>query len=440
MSKRCHSLHPVVQVTTLTANGIRHRIRTNVQISSPSISLQDDDNDDDQSPQQRKNERNKSISSPLIMLLHGWPDSSFGWRHQLSLLSTLKIPVCAPDLRGFGGTSVGSSHDLRMDDYAVDVVANDVVDIAHTLGFETMVIVGHDFGAYLAWHLALLYPSNVVGVMALSIPYMGHVPVDQPPLAALQRRFGPCLPRSSSLNDASEITTDTPTRLDQIKARFHYILHHNLPHAHEKYNVNVREALYRIYAYQPGVECEDDDGQLVQDDRMFVPPFYSDDVDDNLQQQPTTTLTGAMLDGRSAPALWQRIPRPKTLPSWLSHAYLDIMVQDVQDWQIQQPCYFLIGDKDTLVINNHGGSLSLIQQRMRQHVVNLKKYIVVPMAGHWLPLECAGLVNQELLHFLRELTCYNLTEPSAATNNEDGDLDRLNRTRRLHMTSYQSKL
>lgn len=56
------------------------------------------------------------------MLLHGWPDTSFGWRQQLSLLEKLQIPVCAPDLRGFGGTTAIISSN-RVEDYAVDVIS-----------------------------------------------------------------------------------------------------------------------------------------------------------------------------------------------------------------------------------------------------------------------------------------------------------------------------
>jgi pimeloyl-ACP methyl ester carboxylesterase len=318
-------------------------------------------------------------------------------------------------------------HHHRVDDFAVDVVARDMVDLASSLGFDQMVVVGHDFGAYLAWHLALLYSKVVVGVMALSTPYMGHVPTHQPLMAALQRRFGKCLPN----DDKNDIATTT-TRSDQLKARFHYMLHHNLPFAHVNYDINIREALYRIYAYQPGVEVESVDDNhclLLNDDRMFIPPFFKEGEHDHhgkIKANTQQTSQPPLLDGRSAPALWQRLPRPKKLPSWLSSTDLDIMVQEVEqsggfagglrwyqaldlNWyrtrhylrhaQIHQPCYFMMGSNDTMILENHGGSFETIQQRMQQHVTNLQKCMVIPHAGHWLPLECATLVNEELLSF-----------------------------------------
>jgi pimeloyl-ACP methyl ester carboxylesterase len=59
----------------------------------------------------------------------------------------------------------------------------------------------------------------------------------------------------------------------------------------------------------------------------------------------------------------------------------------------------MMGSNDTMILENHGGSFETIQQRMQQHVTNLQKCMVIPHAGHWLPLECATLVNEELLSF-----------------------------------------
>ena len=149
---------------------------------------------------------------PLIMFLHGWPESFYSWRHQLSFFATQGYRCCAPDMRGYGQTDAPTN----VSDYNVHTLANDVISIALVLGHERFVVVGHDFGSWLAWRIALLHPDRVLAVCGMSVPYVGQSPKHYGPLQQLQRRYGRCL-------DA--MTSDEERR----NAKFHYMLHHCLP-------------------------------------------------------------------------------------------------------------------------------------------------------------------------------------------------------------------
>jgi pimeloyl-ACP methyl ester carboxylesterase len=114
-----------------------------------------------------------------VLLLHGFPDSSRLWRHQLPALAGAGFRAVAPDLRGFGG----SPRPDRVEDYAVPVVMGDIVSLLDDLGMEQADVVGHDWGAALAWVLAALHPDRVRRLVAVSV---GH-PAVRPLLGVEQR-------------------------------------------------------------------------------------------------------------------------------------------------------------------------------------------------------------------------------------------------------------
>src|SRR5438094_6623857 len=104
---------------------------------------------------------------PLIVLLHGFPEPGFSWRHQLTALAAAGYHAVAPDQRGYGGTDKPEA----IDQYTMLHLVGDIVGLLDTLGEETAVIVGHDWGAPVAWNTALLRPDRFRAVMALSVPY-----------------------------------------------------------------------------------------------------------------------------------------------------------------------------------------------------------------------------------------------------------------------------
>jgi pimeloyl-ACP methyl ester carboxylesterase len=102
-----------------------------------------------------------------VVLLHGFPDSSRLWRHQIPALSDAGFKVIAPDLRGYGG----SDKPAEVAAYSILLLAGDVVGVLDHLGVERAHIVGHDWGAALAWALAAVVPDRVDHLVTLSV---GH--------------------------------------------------------------------------------------------------------------------------------------------------------------------------------------------------------------------------------------------------------------------------
>jgi pimeloyl-ACP methyl ester carboxylesterase len=106
-------------------------------------------------------------SGPPVLLLHGWPDSASLWRHQIPFLTGHGLRVIAPDLRGFGG----SSRPPAVADYAVPQLVADVTGVLDALGVESAGVVGHDWGAAVAWALAIRHPERVRKLVAISVPH-----------------------------------------------------------------------------------------------------------------------------------------------------------------------------------------------------------------------------------------------------------------------------
>ncbi|MBO0806918.1 MAG: alpha/beta hydrolase [Actinobacteria bacterium] len=106
-------------------------------------------------------------SGTPVLLLHGWPDSARLWRHQIPFLTRHGFRVIAPDLRGFGRS--GKPADVA--DYRLRNSVADVAGILDALGAETAHVVGHDWGAAVAWLAAALLPDRVRTLTALSVPH-----------------------------------------------------------------------------------------------------------------------------------------------------------------------------------------------------------------------------------------------------------------------------
>jgi pimeloyl-ACP methyl ester carboxylesterase len=104
---------------------------------------------------------------PLVVLCHGWPELSYSWRHQVPALAVAGFHVVAPDMRGYGGTS--APEDINA--YTLFDLVGDVVGLVDALGEKQAVVVGHDWGAAVAWLLAAIRPERVERLVAMSV---GH--------------------------------------------------------------------------------------------------------------------------------------------------------------------------------------------------------------------------------------------------------------------------
>ncbi len=116
-----------------------------------------------------------------IIFVHGWPELSISWRHQLPMFAGLGFRAIAPDMRGYGRSTVYRRHE----DYAQEHIVADMIELLDSLGAEKAVWVGHDWGAPVVWSLAQQHPDRCHGVATLCVPYIpqGFAPEAIIPLA-----------------------------------------------------------------------------------------------------------------------------------------------------------------------------------------------------------------------------------------------------------------
>jgi pimeloyl-ACP methyl ester carboxylesterase len=103
-----------------------------------------------------------------IIFLHGWPELSNSWRGQLSVFSGLGFRAIAPDMRGYGRSSVHPRHE----NYALEEIVADMLELLRALGAEKAIWVGHDWGAPVVWSIAQHHPERCHGVANLCVPYI----------------------------------------------------------------------------------------------------------------------------------------------------------------------------------------------------------------------------------------------------------------------------
>jgi pimeloyl-ACP methyl ester carboxylesterase len=106
--------------------------------------------------------------APLIVFVHGWPELSISWRHQLPYFANLGFRAVAPDMRGYGRSTVYSRHE----DYAVEHIVKDMLDLLDSLGRKQAIWVGHDWGSPVVWSLASHHPERCAGAVNLCVPYL----------------------------------------------------------------------------------------------------------------------------------------------------------------------------------------------------------------------------------------------------------------------------
>lgn len=115
---------------------------------------------------------------PLIIFVHGWPELAISWRHQLPALAALGFRAIAPDMRGYGRSSVYPAHE----DYALESIVTDMLELLASTGRDAAVWVGHDWGSPVVWSIASHHPEHTLAVANLCVPYY-----------SLERGLEPCI-------------------------------------------------------------------------------------------------------------------------------------------------------------------------------------------------------------------------------------------------------
>ena len=109
-------------------------------------------------------------TGPLVIMVHGFPESWYSWRHQLGPIAKAGFTACAIDVRGYGG----SDKPPRIEDYTLEKIASDLIGIADFLSpDQPVILIGHDWGAPIVWNTAFANPDRVRAVAGLSVPFSG---------------------------------------------------------------------------------------------------------------------------------------------------------------------------------------------------------------------------------------------------------------------------
>ncbi|HEV2738358.1 MAG TPA: alpha/beta hydrolase, partial [Candidatus Elarobacter sp.] len=117
---------------------------------------------------------------PLLIFVHGWPALSIMWRSQLEHFGARGYRCVAPDMRGYGRSSAPPARE----DYALELIVQDMVELLHGLGAERAIWIGHDWGSPVVWSLAGHHPELCRAVVSLCVPYFanGFAPATLVPL------------------------------------------------------------------------------------------------------------------------------------------------------------------------------------------------------------------------------------------------------------------
>ncbi len=299
---------------------------------------------------------------PLVVLVHGFPELWYNWRHVLPALAAAGYHAVAPDMRGYGQTD--APRDIG--DYSQLQVAGDIVGLVHALGYEQAVIAGHDWGATAAFNSALLRPDMVRGVVLLSVPYSVRAEGAIKPSEANRRR----VPQGMQF----------------------YVTYYQEPGVAEKVLEADPKRTLRMWLYSSSGS---------------IPPEH--------RARYTFGMNETALDGRT---------EPKQLPPWLKQEDLDYYAKEFSrtgfggalNWYRAQDIFwaqtpFLVGRKllqPALFIG--GADDPWIAQVGRAAVDNLEKgapnlwkKVLLPGVGHSIEQEAPVEVNRLLIEFLHHL-------------------------------------
>jgi len=296
---------------------------------------------------------------PLVVLVHGWPESWYSWRHQIPALAEAGYRVAAPDLRGYGG----SDKPEAIEAYAIKEMCADTAGLVTALGETQAILVGHDWGAPIVWNTALFHPEKVRAVVGLSVPHTGRGPA---PRIELFRNI--------------------------YKDRFFYQLYFQEPGVAEaELEADVRTSLRKIYYWASG--------EAIAAGIRLYKPADAKLLDDLPDPEPFPAwLTPADLDyyvGEFQQSGF-RGPLNRYRTSKLDFEHQAA----VADKCVAQPAAFIAGSLEPVL--HYLPGVDLIET-MRTRVADLRLVRLIEGAGHWVQQERPGEVNAALTTFLRGL-------------------------------------
>jgi pimeloyl-ACP methyl ester carboxylesterase len=294
---------------------------------------------------------------PLIVLLHGFPECWYSWRHQLSALADAGYRAVAPDQRGFGETD----RPENAQSYTVMHTVGDLIGLIDALDAQRAVVVGHDFGSRPAWGAALMRPDRIRGVIGLSVPYVPRGP--RPPIAGLRARLG---------------------------ERFYQVYFQEPGPAEREFErdirTTIRRLLYGLSGDAPEVPTPivPDGGELLDifPEPDVLPAWLSrEDIDVYTREFERTGFVSALNWARNFDRNWE------LMAPWAGA-------------KVKVPAMYMAGELDHVV--RFPGMMDVITN-LKAFVPNLIRTIMLTGCGHWTQQERTDEVNAAIIGFLEDL-------------------------------------
>jgi pimeloyl-ACP methyl ester carboxylesterase len=291
---------------------------------------------------------------PLVILCHGWPELSYSWRHQIPAIAEAGFHVVAPDMRGFGRTSAPAD----ISAYSIFDHVGDMVALVAALGEKQAVIIGHDWGAPVAWHAALFRPDLFSAVAGLSVP---------PPSRGRGRPLDTL--RESGITNFYWQYFQPPGVAEQEFER--------------DVGFTMRAVFGRGFS-NPAASLFVEEGKGFLGDpaipRQLPEWIAEDELSHFIASYQKSGFRGGLNWYRNIDRNWEL-----TAP-W-------------QGAQIHQPSLFIAGSNDSVITGLIGAKRVLDMDRV---LPNLRQKLIIDGAGHWIQQERPKEVNAALIDFLKQ--------------------------------------
>jgi pimeloyl-ACP methyl ester carboxylesterase len=296
-------------------------------------------------------------AGPLVLMVHGWPESWYSWRHQLHALADAGFHAVAPDVRGYGQSAAPQA----IEAYSMKEITADMAGAVTALGETQAVIAGHDWGAPIAWNSALLYPDTFRAVVGMSVPYTGR-------------------PAAPPLKTFAQVFKDSFFYIDYFQ---------DVGVAERELEADPRRTM-RLVLYAasgdappaPGFAGKPKGQGLLdgmQDPQALPAWLTQDDIDFYAEEFARAGFRGGINRYRNMDRDWEE----------LAH---------LAEAKITQPALFIAGERDGVIAMNPSGL-----ETMKQYIPELK-IVLLPGAGHWTQQERPAEVNTAMIAFLKGLS------------------------------------
>jgi pimeloyl-ACP methyl ester carboxylesterase len=296
---------------------------------------------------------------PLIIMVHGWPESWYSWRHQIKPLADLGFKVLAIDVRGYGK----SSKPEEVEKYDMLSLVNDILGIIKEEDAEKAILIGHDWGAPICWNTAALHPNKVKAVIGLSVPHA----------------------RRGTISNSELWRT-------MYKDNFFYQTYFEKEGvAEEELERNIGVSLRKIYywisaeGHDAKVKTNFEKNSELLDGLVDPNPFPSwlteEDLNFYINEFTNSGFRGPINRYRNQDRDWENIP-------------------ELSELKIEVPSFFIGGGKDSIRKFIKGYDL---YENPGKHCNDFYGKIIIEKAGHWVQQEAPKETTDGIISFLKKL-------------------------------------